>query len=309
MFNATAEANGNMQIGFDAAPGSDEGDLSGIQLQAETGSLFAPQMPLAVGIQPFSVAVGNFNGDGSPDLAVADRGGNSVRILLGNGNGTFAPQTPIAVGNAPDAIAVGDFNGDGKLDLAVANSYFGTNGGTVSVLLSNGNGTFAAPMTMAVGDDPLAIAVGDFNGDGKIDLAVANFDSGTISILLGNGNGTFAPQTTVPVGSYPSSIAVGDFNGDGKLDLAVASVRTGHMSVLLGNGNGTFAPPDDRARERLSEFHRRGRFQWRRQARPGRGKRVQCVQLCAEPSERHRGHPSGQRQRHLRPSDDRARGQ
>jgi hypothetical protein len=202
----------------------------------------APGSPITVGTDPTSVAVGDFNGDGIPDLAVANQGSGTVSILLGNGNGTFtqAPASPITVGKDPISVAVGDFNGDGIPDLAVTN--FG--GSSVSVLLGNGDGTFtqAPGSPITVGKDPISVAVGDFNGDGIPDLAVTNFGGSSVSVLLGNGDGTFTQATGSPiaVGSGPFSVGVGDFNGDGKQDLAVAAQFSNSVSVLLGNGDGTF---------------------------------------------------------------------
>ena len=122
------------------------------------------------------MAVGDFNGDGRPDLAVANIGSNTVSVLLGNGDGTFQPAQHFATGAAPRSVAVGDFNGDGRLDLATANS----GGNDVSVLLGNGDGTFAAAQSVPLQipfipvDPPLSVAVGDFNADGKMDLAVGS---------------------------------------------------------------------------------------------------------------------------------------
>jgi hypothetical protein len=133
------------------------------------------------------VAVGDFNGDGIPDLAVAN--GSAVSVLLGNGDGTFQAQVSYAAGIGPIFVAAGDFNGDGKLDLAVATS------GGVRVLLGNGDGTFqTTPISYVAGRTPQAVAVGDFNGDGAADLAVANCDSSIsagsndVSILLNDGS-------------------------------------------------------------------------------------------------------------------------
>jgi hypothetical protein len=194
----------------------------------------------AAGAYPYSIAVGDFNGDGRLDLAVTNAGDNTVSILLGNGEGTFQPAVSYAVGKTPQSIAVGDFNGDGKLDLAVPNA----NDNTVSILLGNGDGTFTAASgsPFSVGSGPLAIAAVDFNGDGNLDLAVANFNDGTVSILLGNGKGSFtaASGSPVVVGPHPDYVTVGDFNGDGKLDLAVVNEGDSTVSILLGNGDGTF---------------------------------------------------------------------
>ena len=112
----------------------------------------------------------------------------------------------------------------------------------MSVLLGNGDGTFPNPPHYATGNSPTSVAVGDFNGDGKPDLAVPSFDLGisTVSVLLGNGDGTFQPHMDSATGQAPMSVAVGDFNGDGKPDLVTANYRHHTVSVLLGNGDGTF---------------------------------------------------------------------
>ena len=186
--------------------------------------------PVSVGSAPISVAVGDFNGDGIADLGIANFAGANVTILLGNGDGTFkaATNSPVAVEAFPWSIAIGDFNGDGITDLAVANSKY-TSGppGTVSVLLGVGDGTFhpAADSPIAVGSDPVSVVVGDFDGDGKADLATANNGDATATILLGRGDGTFAEAAFSPVrtGDFPQSEAVADFNGDGVSDLAVAN--------------------------------------------------------------------------------------
>jgi hypothetical protein len=155
---------------------------------------------------------------------------------------TFQPQTTYGAGGGPIAVAVGDFNGDGVPDLAVPNNpnltIFNIES-SVSVLLGKGDGTFATQTTYGTGSFPDAVAVGDFNGDGIPDLAVANSVDSTVSVLLGKGDGTFATQTTYGTGTTPSQVAVGDFNRDGIPDLATANVNSDTVTVLLGNGDGT----------------------------------------------------------------------
>src|ERR1700688_4879036 len=193
---------------------------------------------------PTSLAVGDFNGDGNLDLAVAYCNDSfpttqpgAVEILLGNGDGTFnlAAASP-ATGNTPTAIATSDFNGDGNLDLAIPNG----SSNTVTILLGNGNGTFTAAASPATGNSPSSLVVGDFNGDGKPDLAVTNALDNTVTILLGDGDGTFKAAASPVTGNKPSAIAAGDFNGKGKVDLAVANAAGNTITILLGNGDGTF---------------------------------------------------------------------
>src|SRR5215831_10388909 len=187
------------------------------------------------------VAVGDFNGDGVQDLVVANSGdfdSGNVSVLLGNGDGTFQTARSLGAGSNPSSITVGDFNGDGIQDLAVANNGFSSD--SVSVLLGNGDGTFQAAVNFGVGIRPAVVTVGDFNGDGIQDLAVANNGSNNVSVLLGNGDGTFQAAVNFGAGDRPVSVAVGDFNGDGRLDLAVANDfigidPNGRVTVLINN--------------------------------------------------------------------------
>ena len=207
---------------------------AGLSLPALSGCAtpsFGAATNFGAGSFPRSVAVGDFNLDGKPDLAVANSDSDNVSVLLGNGLGGFAAATNFGVGSQPFSVAVGDFNLDGKPDLAVAN----LDSNNVSVLLGNGLGGFAAATNFGAGGAPYSVAVGDFNLDGKPDLAVANFDSNNVSVLRGNGLGGFAAAANFGVGTTPVSVAVGDFNLDGKPDLAVANRDSDNVSVLLNN--------------------------------------------------------------------------
>jgi len=207
------------------------------------GTFGAATPTLTVGPAPMAVLTGDWNADGNSDLAVVNSGDGTVSIFNGSGDGLFAPAaTPtITVGATPVAGVAGDWNGDGQQDLAIVNS----GAGNVSILLGNGDGTFtpATTPTVTVGSSPMAIAAGDFDRDGILDLAVANSGSGNVSILLGNGNGTFQPAANFGIAvtsPTPSGIVVGDFNRDGRLDLAVTNSGEDKVSILLGDGAGSF---------------------------------------------------------------------
>ncbi len=203
-----------------------------------------------------SVAIADLNGDGKLDLAVVNSGLGTVAVLLGNGDGTFQTAVPYSTGGGnPNAVAIGDVNGDGKPDIVVANAADQSgSAGSVSVLLSNGDGTFQAPVTYSAWAAN-SVAIADVNGDGYPDLVVADDCGGVdcnsdgVSVLLNNGDGTFQPAVTYGVPGYLAvSVAVADVNNDGKPDLLVAndcldfSCQTGSVVVLLGNGDGTFQP-------------------------------------------------------------------
>jgi len=207
------------------------------------------------------VAIGDVNGDGHPDLVVSglclQNGGcngsaGGVSVLLGKGDGTF--QSPVTYGlpKGAGAVVIVDINGDGHPDLVVATGCNGSGCGTatVSVLLGNGDGTFQAPVSSSTGEGYVgSLAVGDVNGDGRLDVAVVS--SKVVSVMLGNGDGTFQTPTTYPTGGDLATwVAMADLNGDGHLDLVVAntcesgtSCQYGSAGVLLGNGDGTFKAP------------------------------------------------------------------
>jgi Bacterial Ig-like domain (group 3)/FG-GAP-like repeat len=184
-----------------------------------------------------AVRVGDFNGDGIPDLAVGGVSSGTIVIYLANGDGTFTAGTTLQTGAS--TLVVADFNGDGIQDIAAISplSYSGV------VYLGKGDGTFAAPINMPQDTGgPFSMVSGDFNNDGIPDLALANESAGTATILLGNGDGTFTVAPSPTVGSNPRTVVTGDFNGDGNADLAFSTGGNGTVTVMLGDGHGKFAP-------------------------------------------------------------------
>ena len=205
---------------------------------------FQPAINFATPPDPFFVGVGDFNHDGKADLITANVGNfsgrcNCVSVLLGNGDGTFqvpAIETPVSF--APEAVGIGRFDGDAKLDVAVTQEFGGTS--ELQILLGNGDGTFRLGQTYPVGPSSYAVAVADFNGDHKLDLAVAEGQGVGVGVFLGEGDGTFQQRVDYRT-NFPSSIASADMYGRGIKDLVVANLDfPSGFSVLMGNGDGTF---------------------------------------------------------------------
>lgn len=220
------------------SPGGGPSNLLRFPVTNSTTSVTLNKSSFATGNSPRAVATGDFNGDGRPDLAVANSADDTVSIFLSNGDGTFGSGLVAATGNQPDALAVGDFNGDGKLDLAVANQI----DSTISILLGNGDGTLTSGSIIAMDTTgPVYLGTADFAGDGRLDLVVVSQPDSSTEVFLGNGDGTFDATSVLPnAGLGPDTVAIGDFNGDGKLDLAEANSVSNTVGIFTGNGNGTF---------------------------------------------------------------------
>jgi len=260
----------NLAVGSDTAMVS-LGDLNGDNLMdlvaandtsasisilfqnASSPGTFLAAQNLGVGAHPGGVAIGDLNGDGHLDIAVAD---SVLSVLFQNAGvpGTFFP--PISLGVHCSSVGIGDLNEDGRADLVA------TGGGNVSILLQNpaGAGSFLPPQTVAAGFQPFNVAIADLNADGLLDLAIANYGTpdnsatASLSVLLNNSvsPGGFLAATNYATGERSWSVSVGDLNGDGKADLAVANAgglgNTGSVSVLFQNPGapGTFLPAVNR---------------------------------------------------------------
>ena len=185
---------------------------------------------------PVGLALGNFAGKGRIDLAVASKSG--LAVLVNDGSGHFPAATPVAINSQPVSLTAADLRGAGNDDLILANQ-----DGTVSVLLGDGNGGFHTQTASSIASGPLsAVISGDFNGDGKTDIAVSEPNSNAITVLLGRGDGTFQPGAAYSVGNGPVSIMAADFKGSGVASLITINKAANTVSILQGNGDGTFQP-------------------------------------------------------------------
>jgi len=243
--NAPAMALAVGDFNHDGRPDVAVGSGLGIAIFINTGTgAFNPPIYYEVGATN-SIAVGDINGDHIQDLIYEPYFAvQTVYTVTGNGDGTFNTAVSVPIPGCPTGLTAGDFNNDGKLDVAVANAINCNNndGYQMTILKGNGDGSFQLPLNYGTsGLYALNPAVGDFNKDGNLDLAVVINGTFAINVFLGNGDGTFQPEKTFAVDGGPENLLIADFNGDGYPDIAVAH-GAGDVGVLLGNGLGSFGP-------------------------------------------------------------------
>lgn len=244
--NAIAVADLNRDGNLDVAV-ADAGASASVLLGRGDGTLLPPTT-YATGGDPSAIASADLNRDGILDLVTSNRQSGSVSVLLGTGDGSFAAKRDAPAGSQPYPLALGDFNLDGREDIMVANAGPGGFALSLTLLQGLGNGNFMDPQLIAIPGPgfPLSISSADWNWDGAMDLALADFSNLTIRTLSGRGDGTFAPLATftgVSVPPGPFTIAASDLNGDGSTDLAVVVDNGGSVGVMFGDGAGGLAGP------------------------------------------------------------------
>ncbi|CAF3577720.1 unnamed protein product [Adineta steineri] len=215
-----------------------------IFLGYSNGTSLSTQITYSTGdnSHPNAVTIGDFNNDKQVDIVVANSGTNNIGIFLSYGNGSFSSQTTYSTGtdSLPLDLAVGDFNNDGQLDVVVANYW----GFTIGIFLGYGNGTFSTQQIYPTGNlsRPRSVAIGDFNNDSRLDIAVANYGGYNVGVFLGYGNGAFADQISylAPIGTGPYDIAIGDLNNDNHQDIIITLLTGQSILIFFGYGNGTF---------------------------------------------------------------------
>jgi len=237
----------------DLVSSAENDDLVSVLLNEGDGFFAEVQNFDCQGAAPEGLVVADFTGDGRPDIAVVNNFDETVSILRGVGDGTFVFLNQVVTGAAPMGLGVGDLDGDGNLDLVAANTAGGDDAnGSLSILKGRGDGSFLLEPEFLlpeicgdVGCLPVAVAVQDFDRDGRADMVVVNQDGDSLGVFLGNGDMTFKEPTVHVVSSTPAGVVVADFNRDGHLDVASTGSFDNFVSVLLGTGTGTFGTPYD----------------------------------------------------------------
>jgi hypothetical protein len=201
------------------------------------GPTFALANRYDTGRGPNTIAAGDLNGDGKPDVVTSNENDSTIAVLLNRGGGRLGAPRLYDAGAIPYGVAIDDLNGDGEPDVVAADY---VESGAVLVFINTGHGTLADAVAYPVGAAPVSVAFGDLDGDGHTDLVAGNTQSGNVSVLLNNGDGTFQPRINYAAGADPHSVQIGDVNGDGKADIAVGSCTPAKVAVLLNKGDGTF---------------------------------------------------------------------
>jgi len=232
---ALADLNGDGKLDIAAAQSSG----SGVSVLLGRGDgTFLPATSYPTGQEPGAIAVADLNHDGVPDLITLSQPASTVSVLIGVGNGTFLPKRDSAARPGANALAVADFNLDGRPDVALA-SIVGA-GGALVVLPGLGDGSFGDPIQTPITGSPFSLCSGDWNGDGKPDVALVDLSTGNVRTFAGHGDGTFDSPNLVATLSFPFSCTEGDLNGDGKEDLVISNPDQDNVAVLLGDGSGGF---------------------------------------------------------------------
>jgi hypothetical protein len=231
----------NLDGKLDVATANASTDTFTVRLGTGTGSLGAASSP-ATGDEPSFIRSADLNRDGKPDLITVNRTGHSVSVMRGNGDGTFVAHADFSAGSANDLpvyLEVGDFNRDGKPDVVTSNDAI-AGSGELAMLLGDGTGALAAPTFTPLGNAARQLAVADMNRDGKLDVAVANFNSQNVEVLLGAGNGTFGIPKVLATTAAITGLRSGDFNQDGIPDLIAShAANPGTITALVGSGSGS----------------------------------------------------------------------
>ena len=238
---------GNGTLGLNLVDDGTIHDAAGNKLTSPDGALsFEPAKTIAAGTSPYYVVIADVNGDGKPDVVVANEFDSTVSVLLGNGDGSFQPARNFSSLYESRTLAVADVNGDGKPDIILPEiggdpSMPASQFGVLCILSGNGDGTFKQPYTVVAGPQPFAISVADLNGDGRPDVFLTSYANNSLDVMLGNGNGTFKTPRTFTAGRSTMSIATADLNGDGKVDVVVGHISNNYSAtVFLGDGSGGF---------------------------------------------------------------------
>ncbi|MBY0434180.1 MAG: VCBS repeat-containing protein, partial [Cyclobacteriaceae bacterium] len=210
---------------------------------------FAAKLDFATGVRPQSVSIADLDGDGKPDLVLANLNSNTVSVFRNTsslGSISFGSKVDFATGTAPRSVSIADLDGDGKPDLAVVNSSTGSN--SVSVIRNTssvGSLSFATKVDFATGTQPWSVSIGDLDGDDKPDLAVTNFNSNTVSLFRNTssiGVINYAVKVDFTTGTGPFSVSIGDLDGNGKIDLAVANFSGNTLSIFRNTSSiGSFS--------------------------------------------------------------------